>query len=48
MQDEAEEPTTEIQGIEPTRTEILIVGAAWALLVVALLAGLRVWTGGSN
>jgi hypothetical protein len=48
MQDEAEKPNTETQSIEPTPTEILLVGASWALLVVALLAGFRIWSGGSN
>jgi hypothetical protein len=48
MQDEAEEPNTETRGIEPSRTEILLVGASWALLVVTLLAGFRIWSGGSN
>jgi hypothetical protein len=48
MQDEAEKPTTETKGPEPTRAEILLVGTAWALFVFTLLAGLRIWSGGSN
>ena len=48
MQDEAEEPTIETDSDAPSRTEILLVGAAWALLVVTLLAGLRIWSGGSQ
>lgn len=48
MQDEAEEPTIQTHRNEPTRAEILLVGAAWALLVVTLVAGLRIWSGGSH
>lgn len=48
MQDEAEEPTTKTNSTEPTRAEILLVGAAWALFVFTLLAALRIWSGGSH
>ncbi|MGZ9016017.1 MAG: hypothetical protein ACXW3I_00780 [Allosphingosinicella sp.] len=48
MQDEAEEPDTKTRRDEPTRAEILLVGAAWALFVFTLLAGLRIWSGGSH
>lgn len=48
MQDEAKEPTTETKNAGPTRNEILLVGTAWALFLVALLAGLRIWAGGSH
>jgi len=48
MQNEAEKPTTETSGAKPTRAEILLVGAAWALFFVALLGGLRAWSGGSH
>ncbi len=50
MQDKAEEPksTNETTSTEPTRVEILLVGAAWALFVFTLLAGLRIWSGGSH
>jgi hypothetical protein len=49
MQDEAEEPTIETKRrAEPTRAEILLVGTAWALFVFTLLAGLRIWSGGSH
>ena len=48
MQDEAEEPTTKSKSDEPTRVEILLVGAAWALFVFTLVAGLRIWAGGSH
>jgi hypothetical protein len=48
MQDEAEEPTNQTHRQKPTRVEILLVGMAWALLVVTLVAGLRIWSGGSH
>ena len=48
MQDEAEEPTIQSQIDKPTRAEILLVGTAWALLVFTLVAGLRIWSGGSH
>ena len=48
MQDEAEEPEIETNPQKPTRAEILLVAAAWALLAVALIAGLRLWSGGSH
>ncbi|HEX8308176.1 MAG TPA: hypothetical protein VF645_07115 [Allosphingosinicella sp.] len=48
MQDEAEEPTIQTHSDKPTRAEILLVGAAWALLVFTIVAGLRIWTGGSH
>jgi hypothetical protein len=48
MQDEAEEPTTKTKSAGPTRAEIMLVGAAWALFVFTLLAGLRIWSGGSH
>jgi hypothetical protein len=48
MQDQAEEPTIEIHSGKPSRAEILLVGAAWALLVFTLVAGFRIWSGGSH
>ncbi|HEX8127454.1 MAG TPA: hypothetical protein VF548_17925 [Allosphingosinicella sp.] len=48
MQDEAEEPTIEIHRGKPSRAEILLVGAAWALLVFTLAAALQIWSGGSH
>jgi len=48
MQDEGEQPTTETGSDGPSRAEILLVGAAWALFVFTLLAGLRIWSGGSH
>jgi len=51
MQNEAgkpEESTAEEKSIEPTRAEILLVGAAWALFVFTLVAGLRIWSGPSQ
>lgn len=48
MQDEAEEPTIETNRHKPTRGEFLLVAAAWGLLVVALFAGFRLWSGGSH
>ncbi|HEX8467151.1 MAG TPA: hypothetical protein VF620_05035 [Allosphingosinicella sp.] len=48
MQDEAEEPTIQTHSNKPTRVEILLVAAAWALLAVTLVAGLRIWSGGSH
>lgn len=48
MQDEAEEPTANSKSDQPTRAEILLVGAAWALFVFTLVAGLRIWSGGSH
>ena len=50
MHDEAgnpEEPAkTKWSG--PTRGEILLVGAAWAIFVFTLVAGLRIWSGPSQ
>jgi hypothetical protein len=48
MQDEAEEPIIETHGDKPSRAELLLVAAAWALLGVTLLAALRIWSGGSH
>jgi len=48
MQDEAEEPNIETDSAKPTRAEILLVAAAWLLLVVTLVAGFRMWSGGTN
>jgi hypothetical protein len=48
MQEEAEEPIIETESVKPTRAEILLVVAAWALLVVTLVAGFRIWSGGSH
>lgn len=53
MQDEAEEPNTESKGPisngpKPTRAEMLLLAAAWALLVITLVAGFRLWSGGSH
>jgi hypothetical protein len=48
MQDEAQEPTADKIAAEPSRAEILLVGAAWALFVFTLLAGLRIWSGPSQ
>ncbi len=48
MQDEAEEPTTETSSAEPSRAEIWLVGAAWALFVITLVAGVRLWSGPSQ
>jgi hypothetical protein len=48
MQDEAEEPEIDSNRHKPTRGEILLVAAAWALLAVTLVAGLRLWSGGSH
>lgn len=48
MQDEADKPTTEKKSAGPTRIEILLVGMAWALFFVTLLAGFRIWSGGSH
>jgi len=51
MQNEAEEPeepTARSRWSEPTRGEILLVGAAWALFVFTFLTGLRIWSGPSN
>jgi hypothetical protein len=48
MQDEAEEPTIKINPGKPTRIEILLVAAAWALVVLTLVAGFRIWSGGSH
>ena len=48
MQDEAEEPIIETHGDKPSRTELLLVAAAWALLVISILAALRIWSGGSH
>ena len=45
MQDEGEEAPTETRLGEPTRAEIWLVGAAWALFVFTLVAGLRFWSG---
>ncbi|MEA3009597.1 MAG: hypothetical protein QOJ91_1289, partial [Sphingomonadales bacterium] len=45
MQDEAEEPAKS-KSTKPTRAEILLVGAAWALFVVTLIVGFRTWSGG--
>jgi hypothetical protein len=48
MQEEAEEPSIETTVDKPTRAEILLVGAAWTLFLIALLGGLRAWSGGSH
>ena len=48
MQDEAEEPEIDSNPQKPSRAEILLVAAAWALLAVTLVAGLRIWSGGSH
>ena len=48
MQDEAEEPTTETRFARPTRAEIWLVGAAWALFVFTLVAGFRFFSGPSH
>ena len=48
MQDEAEEPTTETGIDRPTRAEIWLVGAAWALFIFTLVAGFRFWFGSSH
>jgi hypothetical protein len=48
MQDEAEEPIIDTGGDGPTRAEIMLVGATWAMLVVSVLAALRTWSGGSH
>jgi hypothetical protein len=48
MQDEAEEPNIQTHRDKPTRAELLLVAVAWALLVVTLVAGLRIWSGGSH
>lgn len=48
MQDEAEEPTTETSFAGPTRAEIGLVVAAWALFVFTLVAGFRFWSGPSQ
>jgi hypothetical protein len=48
MQDEAEEPNTETNRRKPTFVELLLVAAAWGLLVVTLFAGFRLWSGGSH
>ncbi|MEO7826835.1 MAG: hypothetical protein ABIR60_06805 [Allosphingosinicella sp.] len=45
MQDEAEEPAKP-KSTEPTRVEIFLVGAAWALFVATLIVGFRTWSGG--
>lgn len=48
MQDEAEEPNIKSTSDEPSRTELILLGVAWALFVFTLLAGLRIWFGGSH
>ena len=48
MQDEAEEPNAETRSAKPTRVEILLVGAAWVMLIFTLLAGLQIWSGDSH
>jgi hypothetical protein len=48
MQDEAEEPITKSRFAVPTRAEIWLVGAAWALFVFTLVAGFRLWSGPSH
>jgi hypothetical protein len=48
MQNEAEEPITEKRFAGPTRAELWLVGAAWALFVFTLVAGLRFWSGSSQ
>jgi hypothetical protein len=48
MQDEGEDPITETRRAGPSRAEMLLVGAAWALFLFTLLAGLRIWSGGSH
>jgi hypothetical protein len=48
MQDEAEEPTTQSRSAEPTRAEMLLVAATWALFLFTLIVGFRTWSGGSH
>ena len=51
MHDEAEkpeEPTAKSRWSRPSRAEILLVGAAWALFIFTVLAGVRIWAGPSE
>jgi hypothetical protein len=48
MQDEAEKPNAETNHLKPTRGELLLVAAAWGLLAITLVAGLRLWFDGSR
>jgi hypothetical protein len=48
MQEEAEKPSLKTKRKAPTRAEILLVGTTWALFLFTLLAGLRIWSGGSH
>jgi hypothetical protein len=48
MKDEAEEPSIKSRLAGPTRAEIWLVGAAWALFVFTLVAGYRLWSGPSQ
>jgi len=48
MEDEAEEPIAKPRSAQPTRAEIWLVGAAWAMFIFTLVAGFRLWSGPSH